>query len=635
MTRTPQWAPRRTNRARKSATRVLGAFACFGIFGSLVALCAYPAWSAEDAKTDAASTEPGAASSDEAVTADAASTDSKAGGSSPSTGEGGSSSTAEGGGALLDETPASAITDKDIIAYINEQIRKGWADAGIKQSEVASEYEWCRRVYLDLIGRIPSVEELHKFLGDKSKDKKAKLVDALLDSDNYVEEYARNWTTIYTTLLIGRPKPDRDDRRDMVDREGMQQYLRLAFLKNKSYDKLVYELVSATGSNKPGEEGYNGAVNFLLDNLQENAATATAKTARYFLGLQVQCTQCHNHPFNEWKQDQFWGMNAFFRQTKGLRSFEGQDVTSARLENEDFAGEGGNPQEAEIYYELRNGLLQVAYPTFVDGTKISPVGYADEVNRRDELAKLMVKSEYLGLAIVNRIWAHFMGYGFTKPIDDLGPHNSPSHPELLARLGKEFSRQGHDLKRLMRWCVLSEAYSLSSKFGTNNAVDDPSLGNKPLFSHFYVRQMQAEELYESLLVATEAQKANRGSYEEQEKLKGTWLAQFTLAFGTDEGDEATTFNGTIPQALMMWNGELIKQATSAEKGTFLHRIANGKMKPGARIDYLYEAALGRKPSATELGMANKLLAARGGDATAALQDVWWALLNSNEFILNH
>lgn len=542
-----------------------------------------------------------------------------------------------GGKSELSGTPSSAITDADIIKFIDEQIRKGWTDAEISPSPVATENEWCRRVFLDVLGRVPTVDELHRFLNDKSKNKKAALLDRLLDSDDYVEEYARNWTTIWTNLLIGRPKPAREEARDLVDREGMQQYLRRTFLSNKPYDKMVFELVAATGANKPGEDNYNGAVNFILDNLQENAATATAKTARYFLGLQVQCTQCHNHPFNDWKQDQFWGMNAFFRQSKALRNFEGREIASARLENEDFAGEGSDPKEAEIYYELRNGELRVAYPTFVDGTKIDPSGYADEIDRRKELAQLIVKSEYLGKSIANRMWAHFLGYGFTKPIDDLGPHNAPSHPELLDYLGKQFSAQGHDLRRLIRWITLSEAYSLSSRFGgrvAKNKTDDPTLGVKPLFSHFYVRQMQAEQLYESLLVATEAHKT-KGSYEEQQKTIGDWLRQFTLAFGTDEGDESTTFNGTIPQALMMFNGELIKKATSAEQGSFLYRIATGDLKPQARIDYLYMAALARRPTSKEMKIANELLAARKGDAAAAMQDIWWALLNSNEFILIH
>jgi len=170
---------------------------------------------------------------------------------------------------------------------------------------------------------------------------------------------------------------------------------------------------------------------------------------------------------------------------------------------------------------------------------------------------------------------------------------------------------------------------------SGNASDDPSLGERPMFSHFYLRQMRAEELYESLLVATEAHKT-RGSYSEQEKLKTEWLAQFVKAFGTDEGDETTTFNGTIPQVLMMMNGELINKATSTDQGGFLHRIAaDNRLAAADKIRHLYLAALAREPSARELQGANWLLARRSGDTAAALQDVWWVLLNSNAFILNH
>jgi hypothetical protein len=146
--------------------------------------------------------------------------------------------------------------------------------------------------------------------------------------------------------------------------------------------------------------------------------------------------------------------------------------------------------------------------------------------------------------------------------------------------------------------------------------------------------MQAEQLYESLLVATRAHK-NRGGYEEQEKQKSEWLQQFTLAFGTDEGDEATTFNGTIPQALMMMNGDLIKKAISSDKGSFVNVIAGSSLSPGDKITYLFEAALCRKPTAGEVGIANKLLVARKGDGAGAMQDVFWVILNTNEFILQH
>lgn len=527
--------------------------------------------------------------------------------------------------------PERFSTDKDVIDYINRMIRAGWRDHNLQPSKPASDGEWCRRLYLDVLGRIPKHEEVTAFLNDKSPDKKAKLVERLTGSDAYVEDFAKNWTTIWTNILIGRTGGTAQNT--LISREGMQQFLRRSFLKNKPYDEMAYELVSASGANRPGEEGYNGAVNFVIDNLAEDATTATAKTARIFLGLQVQCTQCHNHPFNDWKQDQFWSLNAFFRQTRALRISEGNQMIAARLVDQDFAGEGSDPNSAEIYYELRNGLLKVAYPVFVDGTAINPSGYVKDMNRRSELARLIRTSPYLGKAFVNRMWGYFLGYGFNKPVDDMGPHNQASHPELLARLGQEFAGHGYDVRQLIRWITLSEPYSLSSRYGKNEK-DDPSKGESPMFSHFYLRQMTAEQLYESLIVATAADKG-RGSYEEQERTKSAWLQQFSVAFGTDEKDETTTFNGTIPQTLMMMNGDLIVKATNCEPGTFLHSVATGNMKDAQRIPYLYLAAFARKPTKIELDSANTLWQLRKGNAIEAMQDIWWVLLNSNEFILNH
>ncbi len=529
------------------------------------------------------------------------------------------------------------------VKYINEQVTAGWADAGMQPSAPATDGEWCRRVHLDIIGRIPSAEELQRFLAGSPNSRRSELVAKLL-GDDYVDEYARNWTDVWTTVLIGR-----DVENERVSRPGMRQYLRRAFSKNIPYDRFMEELVTATGvnANKKDIDGFNGATNFLSGKMEEmgveNAVQATAKTAQIFLGLQVQCTQCHNHPFNKGKQNQFWEMNAFFRQTRALRRFDGsRDVQWVELVDEDFAGEGANPEEAELYYELRNGLMKVAYPVFVDGTEISKSGYLPGkmpdgtpygAHRRRELAKLIRSSPYFAKAIVNRIWGHFLGYGFTKPVDDLGDHNPPSHPELLDGLAERFREQSFDLKELARWIVLSKPYSLSSRTTAANLRDDPSLGEKPKFSRFYLRQMQAEQLYESLLTATQADKTQGG--EEAAKKKDQWLSQFVIAFGTDEGDDATTFNGSIPQILMMFNGDLIKQATSTGKGGFLDAVAVSPASAKAKIEALYLAALARKPSAKEVSTANAILGARKGDVVGALQDVWWAVLNSNEFIINH
>ena len=522
------------------------------------------------------------------------------------------------------------------VKMINEEIRKVWTDNQLSPSPPASDGEWCRRVYLDILGRIPSVEELREFVYSKETDKKAKLVSKLLYDDKHTEDYARNMTTIWTNILIGRNGGT--EQNTLTSRPGMQKYLRDSFARNKPYDKMVYELVTATGQTAPGAEGYNGAANFLVMKLDEEGAQATAQTAKIFLGLQVQCTQCHNHPFNEWKQKKFWEFNAFFRQTKALRKFVPgtRDVASAELVNQDFAGEGAGSDatEAIIFYELRNGLLESAFPVFVDGTPISKSGYLSDCDRRTELGKLILKSEYMDKTIANRVWAHFLGYGFTKPVDDMGPHNTPTHPALLAYLGQEVRKNSFNLKELIRWVVLSEPYSLSSRVLPGNKADDPLLGESPKFTHFYLRQMRAEELYESLLVATQAHKT-RGSYEDQEKAKSDWLQQFTIAFGTDEGDESTTFNGTIPQALMMFNGDLIKDATETKQGSFLGQVAASNLKPAAKIEYIFESALSRSPTSREVDAANQILAWRKGDTAAALQDLFWAVLNSNEFILQH
>ncbi|MFN9752289.1 MAG: DUF1549 and DUF1553 domain-containing protein [Planctomycetota bacterium] len=517
------------------------------------------------------------------------------------------------------------------VQRIDQLISQTWTDYSLTPSPAATDGEWCRRVYLDLIGRVPTVDELQAFTGDKSPAKKERLVRDLLYGERYTGEYARNWTTVWTNLLIGRTGGTQND--SMISRPGMQKYLRDSFARNKPYHQLVTELVTASGRVAPGSEGFNGAANFLIVKVnEEQAAQATAATTKLFLGLQVQCTQCHNHPFNNWKQQKYWEMNAFFRQVRAFRG--ATELESPQLADQDFTGESGNPDEADLFYELRNGLLKVAYPVFVDGTEIPRSGYVNVVNRRTELAKLMVGSPYFAKTAVNRMWSHFLGYGFTKPVDDLGPHNIASHPELLDYLAEEFVKSGYDLKKLAGWIALSRPYGLSSQRTSNNEKDDPMLGGPPRFSHFYLRQMSAEQLYESLLVASQAGR-QAGNYEEQEELKSRWLQQFSNAFGNDEGGEGTVFNGTIPQILMMFNGEMIRAATSGDAGTIIDELAtNTKLKEAQKVERLYLTGLARLPSKEELKTAQELLAARGGDVRQMLRDQWWIILNSGEFIFN-
>lgn len=524
-------------------------------------------------------------------------------------------------------------TDEEIVAEINGLVRARWTVEGIKPAVAASEAEWCRRVYLDVVGRVPTLEETSRYLAQRGPQKRARLIDRLLNSDTGVEEYARNWTNIWSSLLIGRTS----QAESVINREGMQQYLRRALLRNKPYDELVGELVSAEGVNTPGAEGFNGAVNFVLGNLDVNGVPVTAKTARLFLGVQVQCTQCHNHPFNDYRQDQFWEFNSFFRQARAEPIRHNGKLIATRLVDADFVGESGRSiDEAEVFWEMRNGTMKTSYPAFIDGARIGPSGAVQKVNRRDELARFIVRSPEMPRALVNRLWGHFLGSGFTRVVDDMGPHNPPSHPALLDLLAREFAAHGFDLKRLVSWIALSEAYGLSSRVPAStlrDRKDDPTAGTAPLFSFFYARQMRPEDLYESLLVL--GGNRERGDIAQRQRAKNQWLEQFALSYETEENDEYTTFNGSITQALMMFNGELMREAMRVDQSTLLRSIMQSEEKPTAKITQLFLAALARRPTNTELQMAHQLWLDRQHDGAAALQDLWWALLNSNEFIMNH
>jgi hypothetical protein len=505
-----------------------------------------------------------------------------------------------------------------LVGYINEKIRAGWVANSVFPSPVADDAEWLRRVYLDIVGHIPPVEELEAFMSDKSKSKRSEVIDRLLDDPGYV----RQQTTIWSNLLIGRGNNVQQQR---INRDTLNKFLRESFAKNRPWSEVVYDLVSAEG---PDTE--NGAATFLMSHLNDGAVPATAITARLFMGTQVQCTQCHNHPFNEWKQNAFWEMNSFFKQARKVEH-QKYNPKTGRMDF-DYAELASTGFSGPVYFEKRNGLMQVAYPKY-EGTEVDP---GPDTNRRKELARLMIEGEntLVAKAMVNRMWGHFFGYGFTKPVDDMGPHNPASHPELLDRLGEEFVKSKYDLKQLVRWICNSEAYNLTSQFNKRNERDNPAAGETALFSHMYVKSMSAEQLYDSLIIATDAHKSGRSSWEEAEKQRRDWMQQFVLAFGTDENDESTTFNGTIPQALMMMNGDLVQNAISEKKGSYLNSVLLDRGNERNKLRHLYMSSLSRAPNAKEVQNASKLISS-SKNPLEGYQDLFWALLNSNEFIFIH
>jgi hypothetical protein len=511
-----------------------------------------------------------------------------------------------------------------LIAFIDEQIRTGWQDNEVQPSQHATDAEWLRRVYLDLVGHIPAPEVVNAFVADKDEAKRSKVIDQLLDDPDYV----RNFTTVWANLLLGRNTPDR------TSRPGLEKFLRESFARNRPWNDIVFDLLTATGH---FEE--NGAVNFLLGQLDGNpnredyTVEATAKATRLFLAMQVQCTQCHNHPFNDWQQAQFWQFDSFFKQIV-RNNVQKYDPTSGRMVD-DYSELLPRDFDGPVYYETRAAEMKVAYPEYF-GTE---VGFGTEVDRRAEFAKLVCRDDpnkQLARAMVNRTWGHFFGYGFTRPLDDMGPHNAPSHPDLLERLTDEVVKSGYDLKQLARWICNTEAYNLTSQYNETNDIDCPADGEVPLFSHMYVKTMTAEQLYDSLLVATSAHKAGQSGYEQAQAQRDRWMRDFLVIFGGNEDEEPTLFSGSIPQALMMMNGELVQKAVSTDKGSYLNTVlSDARLRnDNARLQQLYVSAFGRLPDRRETGALTQYIASRP-DKVAAYQDVYWSLLNSNEFIVNH
>lgn len=505
---------------------------------------------------------------------------------------------------------------RGVVAVINEHLAAGWKLQGVEPSPQADDSEWLRRVYLDVVGHIPPLEVVEKFLDDRNQSKREKLVDRLLDDPGYY----RNWSIVWTNLLIGRT-----DSRD-VNRAALQKFLRESFARNRPWDQLVAELVSAEGRSEE-----SGATNFLLAHLNNDAMPATAITSRVFLGRQIACTQCHDHPFNNWKQEEFWSYHSFFEQTAVARTDApdqqtGKMRSGAALQTKHVGG--------PTHFETRRGLAQVAYPRF-EGVVINDDA---DTNRRHELAKLMTSGEkpLVAEALVNRMWDHFFGFAFTRPVDDMGPHNPPSHPELLDHLAREFVASGYDLKQLVRWICLSDAYQRTSRFGKQNDQDDPASGTTPLFSRVYLKSMTVEQLYDSLLLATGADKTPLESGD-HDRRRHEWLQQFVRAFQTDENDESLTFESTMTQALLMMNSELTQQALSLDRGSLLEKLARAHESDSEKLRHLCLATLTRLPTAKEQQAFRKLVA-NGNSArpnSAGWQDALWAYLNSSEFVLVH
>jgi hypothetical protein len=511
---------------------------------------------------------------------------------------------------------------------IDEELAKSWQAHGLKPSRLATDEEFIRRATLDIIGRIATPEEIRRFQNDPALVRRARLIERLLASG----EYAKNWAVMWTNWLMTRTGPAayHDELRKWLESELERT--------DSSHERMVSKLLTARG-----RTDHNGAVNYLLANLGEplgrpksagheqyNMVPATARTVQLFLGVRLQCTQCHDDLLHEeWKQEQYWGMNAFLRQVerRGPPLINRRPMMAAPevelLDNADFN------REELVRYEKRNGTALSIGPTYLDGSRPATAG----AFLRDELARLIVQDDRFARAYVNRVWAHFFGRGLNAPAapDDLCESMPVNYPGLLDELAGDFRQSGTNPRSLVRWICNSQAYHLSSAANACNARSDA----EPYFCRMSLKVLSPEQLFESLMVVTQLGETETDV--KRAKLRDAWMRNLIVNFGDDEGNEAT-FNGTVVQALLLMNGQQLNATlANTREGPLIEALSRRGASVRSVMEELFIRILNRRPTAIEYRDIPVKMSLHAVEPTvlAPWQDLAWALVNSNEFMLNH
>ena len=467
-----------------------------------------------------------------------------------------------------------------------------WKKSSVTPAGVADDATFIRRASLDLVGVIPTSQEVQTFLADKSPDKRQKLVDSLLASP----AYADHMTNVWDRILLGREvKPG------IVDRFAFRAWLHEQFEKNVPYDKMVRALITATGQNSLGGKPFdktdaerdtndakiNGAVNWFLhfDNVPDIAGT----TSRVFLGVQIQCAQCHDHKSEKWKQTDFRSFASFFTRTRPqpVDKTKGMGTRKFDLVDVDRPVRGGKNAPADL------AQINQAPAKTLDGTDLS-----NAPNRRVALADWMTspKNPWFAKEIVNRTWSQLVGRGFFEPADDFRESNPPVASELLDKFAADFVASGYDLKHLMRVMAMTEAYQRA------DAISQPGDMDEKLWGHFQLQRLGPDELLDSIARATNLDNVlEKAAGENIDKLRFAMRRQFSFVFDVDEmSDHHDEFDGTISQALLLMNGNLINRGASALPTLAIADILKLPGGDPAHVREMTLRTLSREPTDDEL-----------------------------------
>jgi hypothetical protein len=495
-------------------------------------------------------------------------------------------------------TNGQKVGEVELTRIIDQEINKRIKAEGAKSAGQCDDAEFVRRVYLDLAGTIPTASRVTAFLNSKETDKRAKLIDELLAD----KRFGTNLAEIWSNQMIPHESNNR-----FLQQKPFESWLAGQFNNNVSLDKTVYELITASG-----EIDKNPAITYFVAN--PTVDKMTDSVARMFLGVQLQCAQCHNHPFTDWKQTEYWAMAAFFMKTKMSATPQAAAKKGATLAVSETGKSSGKKQ-------MLPESAKLVPAKFLQGEQ--PKITTPEL--RPTLAKWMTSADnkYFARAMANRFWYELFGRGLVNPVDDMHDDNAPSHPELLATLTEQFKLNGFDAKYLIRSICNSDVYQRTSASKMDVASVEPDL-----YVRREMRVMRPENMYDSLATILGGE-SGRGTKAATGKRGPTTSRDVFVAFYRVEDANPIEYQIGIPQALRMMNSSF----TGKGDGTAMEITKNSKT-PTEAIERIYLTTLSRMPTAQEVERLTAYLR-RDNNQRNAYGDILWALMNSSEFVLNH
>lgn len=485
---------------------------------------------------------------------------------------------------------------------IDSLVKAKLAKLNIQPSELCSDSDFLRRAYLDVIGTLPTADEVRRFLDDQRPDHRARLIDELLKRPEYADYWALKWSDWL-----------RAERQNLAHAGAHAYYrwIRDSFATNKPWDQFARELLTAEGLLRDAPGGY------LFKSVKQPGEQA-ATVSQVLLGVRIDCAKCHHHPFDRWSQHDYYGMEAFFTQVSFKPTPQGEMLLTRP---------GGSSKHPRTGEEIFAHALGEPMPNK------SPEG-----DRRKLLAAWMtsLQNPFFAKNFVNRAWAHFLGRGLVEPVDDVRLTNPPTNPDLLEALAKQFVESRFDVHQLIRTITASQAYQRSSRPNVTNERDEQN------YSRALFKRLDAEVLLDAVSQATGVSEKFGGAPEGTRAVQ-LWDSQvnhyFLKLFGRPtrltacECERAT--EPSVSQVLHVLNSPELQSKLSHEVGTIATLTRRYPSDNAALVDELYLTVLSRLPTTDEKAIATKYLHTHESTRRQAAEDLLWSLLNSLEFVFNH